>query len=99
LTASGSELAGLRHDRGDPASISSDEVHSLLDDHAGHLWIGTAAGLDSLSLPSMEISHYTHDKSDPDSLSDSYIMSLYDGRSGPDVDRDAGRRCESLELA
>jgi len=82
LTASGSDLADLRHSAGDPASISSDEVHSLLDDHAGHLWIGTAAGLDSVSLASMDISHYTHDKSDPDSLSDSYIMSLYEDEAG-----------------
>ena len=82
LTASGSELAGLRHDAGDANSIGSDQITSLLDDHVGHLWIGTPTGLDSLSMPSMEISHYTHDKSDPDSLSDPFIWSLYEDESG-----------------
>src|ERR1019366_6044722 len=82
LTSEGQELAALRHEASDLAAISSDEMHSLLDDHAGHLWVGTAAGLDSLSLPSMDISHYTRDKSDPDSLSDSFIMSLYEDEAG-----------------
>lgn len=82
LASTGQELSALRHDPADLGSIASDEVHSLLDDHAGHLWIGTAAGLDSLSLPSMDISHYSHDKSEPDSLSDSFVMSLYEDEAG-----------------
>jgi signal transduction histidine kinase/ligand-binding sensor domain-containing protein/CheY-like chemotaxis protein len=82
LSSSGGELASLRHGAGDSTSISSDEVHSLLDDHAGHLWIGTAAGLDSLNLSSSDISHYLHEISDPDSLSDSFIWSLYEDDAG-----------------
>jgi len=81
LTSSGHALAVMRHGS-DPGSIASDEVHSVLEDHTGHLWIGTAAGLDALNLPSMGISHYAHDKSDPDSLSDSFIMSLYEDDAG-----------------
>jgi signal transduction histidine kinase/ligand-binding sensor domain-containing protein/HPt (histidine-containing phosphotransfer) domain-containing protein/FixJ family two-component response regulator len=82
VSARGHTLTELRHDSADPGSIASDEVRSLLDDHAGHLWIGSAAGLDALNLPSMDLSHYTHDKSDPDSLSDSFIMSLYEDEAG-----------------
>jgi ligand-binding sensor domain-containing protein/signal transduction histidine kinase len=82
VSALGHPLANLRHAAADPGSIASDEVRSLLDDHAGRLWIGTAAGLDALTLASMDLSHYTHDKSDPDSLSDSFIMSLYEDETG-----------------
>ncbi len=33
-----------RHDPRDPGSLSSDEVLSILEDHAGTLWIGTHGG-------------------------------------------------------
>ena len=29
-----------------PASLASDDVRAILEDHAGHLWVGTAEGLD-----------------------------------------------------
>ncbi len=82
LSAAGQELLNLHHNQNDAGSIVSDEVHSLYDDQAGHIWIGTAAGLDALSTPALDISHYAHDKSDPDSLSDSFIMSLYEDDAG-----------------
>ena len=82
LSSEGQELLSLRHNESDAGSIVSDEIHSLYDDQAGHIWIGTAAGLDALSTPALDISHYAHDKSDPDSLSDSFIMSLYEDDAG-----------------
>ncbi|HYO83095.1 MAG TPA: two-component regulator propeller domain-containing protein, partial [Bryobacteraceae bacterium] len=34
-----------RHDPNDPASLSSNRVHSVLFDHSGMLWVGTQNGL------------------------------------------------------
>ena len=82
LDYSGHVLDNRRHG-GDPASsLSSNEVHAILDDHAGNVWIGSAGGLDSLNRGSGRISHYEHDQSDPASLTDSFVMSLYEDRAG-----------------
>ncbi|MEP6885420.1 MAG: two-component regulator propeller domain-containing protein [Gammaproteobacteria bacterium] len=82
LDYSGLTLRNIRHSGDSDRSLSSNEVHALLDDHEGNLWIGTAAGLDCLNRLSGKISHYTHDKSDLGSLSDSFVMSLYEDRAG-----------------
>ncbi|MGD0590882.1 MAG: two-component regulator propeller domain-containing protein, partial [Bacteroidota bacterium] len=34
------------HDDGNPNSLCNDNIHSILEDKAGRLWIGTLAGLD-----------------------------------------------------
>ncbi len=82
LTREGQVLANLRHSADDANSISSDEIHAVLDDHAGHLWVGTADGLDYLSRANDRIGRYVHEKGDPGSLSDSFIMSLYEDGAG-----------------
>jgi signal transduction histidine kinase/ligand-binding sensor domain-containing protein/CheY-like chemotaxis protein len=78
----GNLLAQLRHDPADPASIASDDVRAVLEDQAGHLWVGTGAGLDLLNRATGQFSHYRHEGSDGDSLRDSFIMSLYQDQTG-----------------
>ena len=60
----------------------SDDVRALLQDRAGHLWVGTSEGLDLLNTASGEFSHYRHDGSDAESLRDSMVMSLYQDAAG-----------------
>ncbi len=79
---SGEIIANVRHDPARLDTLSSDEVHALLDDHAGHVWIGTAEGLDSLDRSTNRVDHYAHDKADASSLSDSFVMSLYEDSAG-----------------
>lgn len=81
LDYSGLTLRNIRHSSDTDRSLSSNEVHAVLADHVGNLWIGTAAGLDCLNRLSGNISHYTHDKADLGSLSDSFVMSLYEDRA------------------
>src|SRR5437764_503681 len=71
-----------RHDPDNPASLANDDVRALLEDQAGHLWVGTAGGLDMLNRATGQFSHYRHEPSDPDSLRDSFIMSLYQDEAG-----------------
>ena len=78
----GKVLNIYRHDAKQPASLASDEVRAIIEDRAGHLWVGTADGLDLLSAGSDSFSHYRHDPGDEESLRDSLIMSLYQDGAG-----------------
>ncbi|HEY5102424.1 MAG TPA: two-component regulator propeller domain-containing protein [Steroidobacteraceae bacterium] len=75
-------VAVYRHDAAQATSISSDDVRAILEDHAHHIWIGTAEGLDLLDRGTSRFAHYRRDKSDPDSLADSFVMSLYQDGTG-----------------
>lgn len=71
-----------RHDPQQPASLASDDIRAVLQDQAGHLWIGTPEGLDLLDPATGQSVHYRQDLSDAESLRDSFIMSLYEDESG-----------------
>lgn len=48
------------HDPADPSSLSSNEVHSILEDRSGRLWVGTwGGGLNELDRATGEFVHYT----------------------------------------
>ena len=64
------------------ASLASDDVRAILEDHAGHLWVGTAEGLDLLDRASGISRIIVTTTRDPDSLRDSFIMSLYQDPAG-----------------
>ncbi|HEY8509822.1 MAG TPA: two-component regulator propeller domain-containing protein [Steroidobacteraceae bacterium] len=82
LDRQGRVMERFRHDPQRSTSLSSDDVRALLEDHAGHLWVGTAAGLDLLDRMSGQFTHYGHDPGDAESLRDSFVMSLYEDQSG-----------------
>jgi len=63
-TVAAASCATYRHDARDPASLGSDDARAVLEDHAGHLWIGTADGLDLLDRATGHFTHYKHDESD-----------------------------------
>jgi PAS domain S-box-containing protein len=71
------------HDEKNPNSISSDDVRTILEDHAGRLWIGTSAGLD-LFVNNQEHSlkgrfiHYQNIISDKTSISHGPVLSLFE---------------------
>ncbi len=48
------------HDPVDPSSLSSNEVHSILEDRSGRLWVGTwGGGLNELDRATGKFVHYT----------------------------------------
>lgn len=82
IDAGGRVLARYRHESHNEASLSSDDIRALLEDQAGHLWAGTASGLDLLDRARGMVMRYRSDPRDADSLRDSFIMSLYQDDSG-----------------
>ncbi|HYE49177.1 MAG TPA: diguanylate cyclase [Azospirillaceae bacterium] len=75
--ATGSETA-FRHDPGDPASLSDNQVRAVLRDAEGRTWIGTALGLNVLmpGAGSAKVTHVRRIPGDPTSLPHDYINSL-----------------------
>ena len=82
LDRDGRVLESFRHDERRADSLQSDDVRAILEDQAGHLWVGTAESLDLLDRATGRFAHYRHDGNDADSLRDSYVMSLYQDLSG-----------------
>ncbi|HEU4625816.1 MAG TPA: two-component regulator propeller domain-containing protein [Steroidobacteraceae bacterium] len=82
LDRDGRVLEAFRHDERRADSLQADDVRALLEDQAGHLWVGTVASLDLLDRESGRFAHYRHDANDADSLRDSNVMSLYEDRAG-----------------
>lgn len=82
LDQDGRLIRSFRHDAQRSGSLVSDDVRAILEDQAGHLWIGTADGLDLLDRSSSRFDHYHQDTSDTESLRDSFIMSLYEDDGG-----------------
>jgi len=78
----GRVVQSFRHDPRQTASLANDDVRALLEDQAGHLWVGTAGGLDLLDRTTGQFSHYKQDAADAGSLRDSFIMSLYEDQAG-----------------
>ncbi|HEX7048211.1 MAG TPA: two-component regulator propeller domain-containing protein, partial [Gammaproteobacteria bacterium] len=75
------EWKHYRHDPDDAASLSHDEVRSLLMDASGRLWVGTHGGLDRLDPGAKDFVHYRHDPDDASSISSNAITALYIDRA------------------
>ena len=63
-------------------TLSNADVRAILEDRAGHLWVGTARGLNLLDRARGSFTRYLSDTAAPTTLRDNYIMSLYQDRSG-----------------
>ena len=79
--APGAPFARLRHDPGDPGSLSHDDVNALLPDRRGALWIGTQAGLNRLG-PGRDVTRFLPRAGDAGSLIDSTVSALAQTRDG-----------------
>ncbi len=66
-----------RHNPSDSASISFDDVISLIEDSYGNLWVGTwGGGLNRLNPETETFARYLHDPSDPRGLSHNTVWAL-----------------------
>ena len=72
----------FRHKKNDPASLASDTVLVILQDHEGNVWIGTQHGLDRFDNKSNKFLHYENDPNDPSSLSCNTVRTLYEDQQG-----------------
>ena len=71
-----------RFSKNDPTSISTDSIRSILEDHEGKIWIGTAKGLNRFDPMTGKFTRYEHDPNDPSSLSHDQVRVLYEDKSG-----------------
>jgi ligand-binding sensor domain-containing protein/signal transduction histidine kinase len=69
-------------DPDDPLSLQSDNIWSLLVDHAGTLWVGTSSGLDRMDAGTGVFQHYQNIPGDAGSLSRGAVQALYEDSRG-----------------
>lgn len=63
--------------------LSTNNVHSLLEDDHGNVWIGTfLGGLNKYKKATGKISSYKHEPDKPKSLSNDYVYSILQDRQG-----------------
>jgi ligand-binding sensor domain-containing protein/signal transduction histidine kinase len=76
------QFTRYRHVEDEPRSLSAGEVHAILRDQDGVLWIGTDSGLDRGDPVGQRFIHYRHDPQDPHSLGGSSVQAIYQDREG-----------------
>ncbi len=65
------------------ASLSEDNVNSIVEDDVGNLWIGTwGGGLNRFDPRTETAVRFRHKPGDPNSLSSDYVQCLHEGRNG-----------------
>src|SRR5690606_32877120 len=64
LDRASGRLRTYRHDPADPRTLRDNRVNALALDGRGHLWIGTAAGLDRLAPGADRFEHHELDPED-----------------------------------
>ncbi len=70
------------HDPAKPASLSSNEVLSLLEDRSGEIWIGTGKGLSRYEVLHDRFVHYKHAPLNPAIAGHRAIKIIYEDHQG-----------------
>lgn len=71
-----SAFRNYTHQKGNPNSISNQEVLALAEDRDQNLWVGTRGGLNFLNRETGAVRRYVHDPNDPSSLPSQAISSI-----------------------
>ena len=82
MDQSGEGFTFYRHDADDAASISGNEVSSILEDDGGRLWVGTTDGLNLVNTDSDTFIRFGYDSGDSTSVSGDSITVLYQDAGG-----------------
>ena len=69
-------------DPDDPTSIKTTWITSILEDHTGRFWIGTAEGLYEMDRETGEFTVHVHEMENPESLSSNNVWALFEDRFG-----------------
>ena len=78
----GVDFQVFRHDPGDPSSLSSNDISSILIDRDGRLWCGgEASGLNRLEADG-GFTHWRHRPGDPSTLGSDDVFSLVQDATG-----------------
>ncbi len=71
-----------RHNPANPASLSSNGVAAIYQDHQGALWVGTGVGLNKMLPGQKRFKRYLRDPANPNSLSENGISAIAETRHG-----------------
>ena len=69
-------------DPNDPRSLQNNNVHSLLEDRMGRLWVGTNSGLHRMDRDKRGFTNWNVDRANANSLSDHRVWSLAEAEDG-----------------
>jgi diguanylate cyclase (GGDEF)-like protein/PAS domain S-box-containing protein len=72
----------IRYLDGNPRGLSHPQVHALLVDRAGRVWIGTGHGLDLFDPRSSRLRHFQQQPEQPDGLAGNLVRALWQGPDG-----------------
>jgi signal transduction histidine kinase/ligand-binding sensor domain-containing protein/CheY-like chemotaxis protein len=73
----------IRHQKGNPGSLSGNEVSRVIEDRDGFLWVGTFdGGLNHLDRAGRVVESFRHNPHDPDSLADDDVRAVLVDPSG-----------------
>jgi len=70
------------HAPGNPAYLSHPNVHALLEDRRGRIWIGTGDGLDLLDPATGRLRHFSAGPGTPHGLAGSLVRALHEDEEG-----------------
>ncbi len=71
-----------KNEPGDPTSLQSNEIWSLLLDSAGDLWVGTSTGLDRMVIATGVFQHYGNTPGDLTSLTPGEVRAIFEDSRG-----------------
>src|SRR5206468_2446603 len=67
---------------GDPHSLTSDSITTIMEDHEGTVWVGTENGLNRYDSKTNQFIRFEHKENDPASLSSNQVRVIYEDKSG-----------------
>ncbi|MFY0715275.1 response regulator [Seonamhaeicola sp. NFXS20] len=71
-----------RHNPLNINSISSNNVHHIIEGSNGNIWFATQNGLNLLKKEESKFTHYFHQGNNPESISTNYIYSIHEDHNG-----------------
>jgi signal transduction histidine kinase/ligand-binding sensor domain-containing protein/CheY-like chemotaxis protein len=73
----------IPHEKGNPGSLSGNEVQRVIEDRDGFVWVGTFdGGLNRLDRNGRVVESFRHNPHDPDSLADDDVRAVLEDPSG-----------------
>lgn len=82
LSQKDDSVAFFRHEPGNPASLSHNDIKAIFEDRRGKLWFGTAGGGLNLYKGAGSFQRFVHDPYDSKSLSNNVILSFHEDTGG-----------------
>ena len=78
----GYEFKAYRHDVKDSTSLSDPYVHSLLEDRAGNLWVGSASSLNLLDRRTGKFQRFKPDTEDTKAKLSNHVWKIFEDSRG-----------------